>query len=60
MQLYNNSHPYYCGIDRHAKSLYICMLDDKGDTVIHKNIKACPDTLMSILKPYIGNVVTRF
>ena len=57
MQFYNNSHPYYCGIDLHAKTLYVCILDDQGDTVIHKNIKSCPDTLMSLLKPYIGNVV---
>ena len=32
MQFYNNSHPFYCGIDLHARSLYVCIVNDKGET----------------------------
>ena len=28
MNFYNNTHPYYCGIDLHAKLLYVCILDE--------------------------------
>ncbi len=25
MNFYNTLHPYYCGIDLHARSLYVCI-----------------------------------
>jgi len=57
MNFYNNTHPYYCGIDLHARSLYVCILDLNGEKLVHKEIPAKPDKLHSLLKPYIGNIV---
>jgi transposase len=57
MNFYNNIHPYYCGIDLHARSLYVCIVDQQGKTLLHKNISANPDTLQQLLLPYIGNIV---
>ena len=33
MRFYTTQHPYYCGIDLHARSLYVCILDDTGETI---------------------------
>jgi len=57
MNFYNNTHPYYCGIDLHARSLYVCIIDQSGKTCLHKEISASPDKLHQLLEPYIGNVV---
>ena len=57
MNFYNNTHPYYCGIDLHARSLYVCIIDHEGDTCLHKEISAAPEQLRKLLEPYIGNVV---
>lgn len=57
MNFYNNMHPYYCGIDLHTRSLYVCILDQQGNKVLHKEIKATPDKLLQLLEPYIGNIV---
>jgi len=57
MNFYNNMHPYYCGIDLHARSLYVCIIDQAGNACIHKEIPASPDKLRQILAPYIGNIV---
>ena len=57
MNFYNNTHPYYCGIDLHARSLYVCILDQEGKTCCHKEISAAPDKLNDLLEPYIGNIV---
>lgn len=57
MNFYNNTHPYYCGIDLHARSLYVCILDQDGNTCCHKEISATPDKLNDLLEPYIGNIV---
>ena len=57
MQFYNKIHPFYCGIDLHVKSLYVCIINDKGEKILHKSIKASPDELLELLMPYIGKVV---
>jgi len=31
MRFYTNQHRYYCGIDLHARSMYVCVLDPLGD-----------------------------
>lgn len=57
MNFYNNLHPYYCGIDLHARVLYVCIIDQEGQTCVHKEIPDSPDKLKSILEPYLGNIV---
>ncbi len=57
MNFYNNTHPYYCGIDLHARILYVCIFDQEGNTCVHKEIPADPEKLKQILEPYIGNIV---
>jgi len=57
MNFYNNTHPYYCGIDLHARILYVCILDQDGNTVLHKEISATPNKLYQLIEPYIGNIV---
>jgi len=57
MNFYNNTHPYYCGIDLHARSLYVCIIDQEGNICLHKEITASPEKLQALLEPYMGNVV---
>ena len=57
MNFYNTLHPYYCGIDLHARSLYVCIINQKGETCLHKDISASSDKLNSILEPYLGKIV---
>jgi len=57
MNLYNNMHPYYCGIDLHARTLYVCIIDQDGNICVHKEISADPNKLVKLLEPYIGNIV---
>jgi len=57
MNFYNNTHPYYCGIDLHARTLYVCIIDEDGNVCAHKKISADPNKLAALLEPYIGNIV---
>ena len=57
MNFYNNTHPYYCGIDLHARILYVCIIDQQGEILVHKEISANPKLLYQLLEPYIGNIV---
>lgn len=57
MNFYNHTHPYYCGIDLHARILYVCIIDQAGKTLVHKEIPANPDKLKHLLEPFMGNIV---
>ena len=36
MRFYAKQHNYYCGIDLHARTMYVCALDSTGQVVLHK------------------------
>jgi len=35
MNFYKGQHKFYCGIDLHARKMYLCILDEKGDVKLH-------------------------
>ncbi|MCP4670255.1 MAG: IS110 family transposase, partial [Desulfobacula sp.] len=49
MKFYTKQHKYYCGIDLHARSMYLCILDSKNRVKLHKDIKTSPDALMKAI-----------
>jgi transposase len=57
MKVYNKQHPYYCGIDLHARTMYVCILDDAGRKVFHKNIPCDPDRFLQAIAPYREGLV---
>lgn len=57
MKFYIQTHKHYCGIDLHARNLYVCILEQSGETRVHKNIKAHPDALMKLIMPYLEDLV---
>jgi transposase len=57
MRTYNQTHAYYCGIDLHARSLYVHVLDDKGTTRLEQDVPAAPVAVLDALKPYRDGLV---
>ena len=57
MRFYNQQHPFYCGIDLHARTMYLCILDQAGNIVLHKNIKSQPASLLRAIGPYREGLV---
>ena len=52
MRFDTHPHPFYCGIDLHARSMYVCILSHDGDIVLHRNMKAAPEAFLKALAPY--------
>ena len=42
MRLYTRQHRHYCGVDLHARSMYVCVLDRDGNVLVSKNIASAP------------------
>lgn len=57
MKFYTKQHDYYCGIDLYARCLYVCILNQAGDIVLHKTITASPTALLKVIAPYQSNLV---
>jgi transposase len=57
MNFYKKQHKYYCGIDLHARKMYVCILDQKGKTIVHQNINTDPELFFEIIFPYIEDIV---
>ena len=57
MRFYTQNHRHYCGIDLHARSMYLCILDDEGEVVLHRNVLAEPEPFLKAIEPYRENIV---
>jgi transposase len=57
MRVYTQSHRFYCGIDLHARSLHLCILDKDGAIVLDKNIVARPETFLKAIAPFRADLV---
>ena len=57
MKFYNRQHKYYCGVDLHARKMYVCILDIKGKVIVHLNIKTDPERFFELVFPFIEDVV---
>jgi hypothetical protein len=44
-------HPCYCGIDRQARSRYVCLLNQDGDLVVHRHLPTTPEALRKTMAP---------
>jgi transposase len=57
MRFYNHQHQYYCGIDLHVKTMYVCILDAAGQVLLHRNLPSTPDAFLEGVAPYRDDLV---
>ena len=57
MRFYTKKHGHYCGIDLHAKTMYLCILDKDGRIVLHKNMKSQPEAFLAAVEPFREDLV---
>jgi len=57
MRFYTKTHQHYCGIDLHAKTLYLCILDREGQILLHKNVRSRPDDFLAAVAPFRDDLV---
>jgi transposase len=57
MNFYTQQHKHYCGIDLHAKAMYVCILDQAGTVLVHKNLPTTPEAFLRIVAPYREDLV---
>ena len=52
MRFYTKQHRHYCGIDLHARSMCLCILDQAGEVLLHKNFRVNPEAFLKAVANY--------
>jgi transposase len=52
MRFYKRQHAFYCGVDLHAKTMHVCLVNQAGEVLVHRNLPTRPDRFWSALAPY--------
>ena len=57
MRFYTQQHQFYCGIDLHARTMYVCILNHAGEILVHRDMQASPETFLKVIAPYREEIV---
>jgi len=57
MRFYTQQHQFYCGIDLHARTMYVCVLNQDGEIMVHRDMKASPEPFLKAIAPYREDIV---
>jgi len=57
MNFYLQHHKHSCGIDLHARARYVCLLDQSGAKLVHKNLPPTPEAFLRLIAPYREDLV---
>jgi len=57
MRFYTQQHQFYCGIDLHARTMFVCILDQSGKICLEKNLHSCPDEFLTTIEPFRSDIV---
>ena len=47
---------YYCGIDLHSRTMYICVMDKQGHILLHRNMEDNFVQFQKYLEPFLPSV----
>jgi len=57
MRFYTRPHKHYCGIDLHARTMSVCILDVQGSILLERNIPTAPDEFLRLITPFREDLV---
>jgi transposase len=47
---------YYCGIDLHSRSMYVCVMDRQGSILYHRNMRNDFDIFKHSIQPFLTSI----
>ena len=57
MRFYTTQQQFYCGIDLHTRAMYVCIMDQTGKVLVHKNLHTDSDAFLQLIEPYKTDIV---
>jgi transposase len=57
IRFYQRQHGFYAGIDLHARTMHVCVLDAAGTVVLDRNLPCHFETLLQAIAPFRDGIV---
>jgi transposase len=57
MRFYTRVHEAHCGIDLHARTMYVCILNRDGEILLHRKMPTTPEIFLKAIAPYHQDLV---
>jgi hypothetical protein len=57
MRFYTRQHRHYCGIDLHARTMYLCILSHDGEILLERSLACDPKLFLRTIEPYREDLV---
>jgi transposase len=57
MRFYDRQHRFYAGIDLHARTMHLCILDAAGAVVFDQNLPCHPDAFLGAVAPFRQDLI---
>jgi transposase len=57
MRFYTGQHRFHCGVDLHAHTMAVCVLDATGEIVLERNLATTPEAFLEAIAPYREGLV---
>ncbi len=57
MRFYTQAHQHYCGIDLHGKTMYVCIVNQQGDMLLHRNINTDGEQFLALVDLFRQDLV---
>jgi len=57
MRFYAKQHRYYCGVDLHTRTMFLCIVDQAGNVLVHQNCRCEPEYFLRVIAPYRDDLV---
>lgn len=57
MNFHNQQHLFYCGIDLHAKKMYLCIMNQNGETLLHRDMRNDTQHFLKLPASFRSDVV---
>jgi hypothetical protein len=50
-RFYTNQHHYDGGVDLHARSMDVCLVNHAGEILVHRHMQAAPEPFLTAVAP---------
>ena len=57
MNFYTTQHKHYCGVDLHARTMYVCIVSQQGVVLLHRNLPCDPQKFLLSIQPFREDLV---
>jgi transposase len=57
MRFYDRQHRFYAGVDLHARTMHLCILDAANNVVFDKNLPCRPDAFLAAVAPFRDDLI---